>query len=299
MSNKTKSISDEKMSCVQYQNRKENHPTEISKTKVRFKPGDNVFVKSDKNKLKGREMYKVVEVFNKNDEDWAKLQKSETQFRSKEYLVKCAEILHVPVPTIIEDDEVHLQENSSHDTQHNKADDTSTEVLEPQLNDDTNEDVYDTVQKEADREPEEKIVNNSQYERPRRKAAIRNKNSVKEMISAGVLKTNRTNVPKPPTHAWDWSTFRDLVDAEDDITIVGFMADPHTDNMTGKEDSHEGCSPVANAAPPSPIQISTDPLRFSDADSEQEEYTLDTPRRSLRLMGDQINWATYDAFGRK
>merc|ERR1712215_289726 len=158
MSNRTKSISDEKMSCVQYQNRKENHPTGISKSKVRFKPGDNVFVKSDKNKLKGREMYKVVEVFNKNDEDWAKLQKSETQFRSKEYLVKCAEILHVPVPTIIEDEEVHSQENSSHDTQHNKADDTSTEVLEPQSNDYTKEDVYDTVQKEAHREPEGKTV---------------------------------------------------------------------------------------------------------------------------------------------
>merc|ERR1712215_462190 len=101
--------------------------------------------------------------------------------------------------------------NSSHDTQHNKADDTSTEVLEPQPNDDTNEDVYDTVQKEAHREPEEKIMNNSQYERPRRKAVIRNKNNVKEMISAGVLKTNRTNVPKTPTHAWDWNTFGDLL----------------------------------------------------------------------------------------
>ena len=63
MSNETQSISDEEMSRVQYQNRRKNHPHEISVAKERFKPGDNVFVKSDKTKLKGREMYKVVEVF--------------------------------------------------------------------------------------------------------------------------------------------------------------------------------------------------------------------------------------------
>ena len=110
---------------------------------------------------------------------------------------------------------------------------------------------------------------------------------------------NKTNIPKPPTHAWDWSTFRDLVDAEDDVTIVRFMADPGTDNVSGREDSHEGCSPVANDAPLSPTQTSTDPLQFWDVDSDQEDYTPDTPRRSLRLVGDKINWATYDAFGRK
>ena len=245
-------------------------------------------------------MYKVVEVFSQNDEDWANLQKSETQFRSKEYLVQCAEILHIPAPTIeIGDDEVRSQENSGHDTQHNKADNTSTEVQGPQLNGDTDKNVHDTIQKEVDREHVEKIVNNSQYERPRRKVAIKNKDSVREMISAGVLKTKNTNTPKPPTHAWDWNTFRDLMDVEDDVTIVGSMADPHTDSVAGKEDSHEGCSLVTNTPTPNLTPTPTDPLQISDTDSDQEENTPVTPRRSLRLMGDQINWATYDAFGRK
>merc|ERR1711888_200777 len=68
MSNNTKSVSDEEMSSVQYQNRKQNHPKKFSIPKERFELGDNV--------LRGRENYKVVELFVKDDENWAKLQKS-------------------------------------------------------------------------------------------------------------------------------------------------------------------------------------------------------------------------------
>merc|ERR1711888_85050 len=100
MSNNTKSVSGEEMSSVQYQNRKKNHPKKFSIPKERFKLGDNVFLKNDKSKLRGRENYKVVKIFMKDGENWAKLQKSETQFRSKEYLVKWAEIFHVPVPAL-------------------------------------------------------------------------------------------------------------------------------------------------------------------------------------------------------
>ena len=100
VSNNAKPVSDKEMSRMEYQNRKQKHPHEFSISKEQFKLGDNVFLKNDKSKLRGREVYKVVEVFIKDDENWAKLQKSETQFRSKEYLVKCAEIFHVPVHAV-------------------------------------------------------------------------------------------------------------------------------------------------------------------------------------------------------
>ena len=39
------------------------------------------------------------------------------------------------------------------------------------------------------------------------------------MAAEGILKVNAANNSKPPTHAWDWETFRELIEAEDDITF--------------------------------------------------------------------------------
>ena len=135
--------------------------------------------------------------------------------------------------------------------------------------------MHDTVRKEVDHEPIEKNANNSQYERPRRNAAIKNRDNIREMISAGILKVNKTNIPKPPTHAWNWSTFRDLVDAEDDITIVRFMADPGTESVSREENSPGTCSPLVNYAPLSPTRTYTEPLHISDGDSDQDDDGYD------------------------
>ena len=187
---------------MQYQNRKQNHPHEFSTSKEQFKLGDNVFLKNDKSKLRGREVYKVVEVFVKDDENWAKLQKSETQFRSKEYLVKCAEIFHVPVPIVAnEDDGKILEEMVASPVQDDDDENTSIEVEEFQSCDDT-KDVVEAIQEEEANEPFEEQTN-AKNERPRRRAANKNRENIKEMIATGILKVNKTDIPKPPTHAWD------------------------------------------------------------------------------------------------
>ena len=44
-----------------------------------FSVGDNVFLKNDRIKTRGREMYKIMDIYNHNNEPWAKLQKTESQ----------------------------------------------------------------------------------------------------------------------------------------------------------------------------------------------------------------------------
>ena len=197
---------------------------------------------------------------------------------------------------MIEDEEEDLEGSSEPHNQHENADKTSDEVLRPPLNDDVVEDVHIVDRREADHEPTKEDATNFRYERPRRTAAARNRDNIKEMISTGILKMNTTSVPKPPTHGWIWTTFRDLVVDEDDIIIVRSTGDS---DVSRTENSAGTYSPLVNYAPPSPSRTSTDPLHTSDMDSDQEDYVRDTPRRSLRLQGVHTNWATYDAFGRK
>ena len=68
------------------------HPSIKVDTETKFNVGDNVFLKTDKSKLRGREVYKVTDLFQKNEENWAIIQKCETKFMSKEYKVKISEI---------------------------------------------------------------------------------------------------------------------------------------------------------------------------------------------------------------
>ena len=173
-------------------------------------------MKNDKSKLRGREVYKVVEVFVKDDENWAKLQKSETQFRSKEYLVKCAEIFHVPVPAVdTKDDEKVLEESDTSDVQENDdvsvphvdtdndekllvgndvpaaqdkdADNIPIQFEELQPCDDKTKDVIQAVPEDDVHDPFEDQTNSSSDQRPRRRAAMRNERNIKEMLAMGVL----------------------------------------------------------------------------------------------------------------
>ena len=50
-------------------------------------------LKQGNSKTKGRELYRITDLFENNSETWAKIQKHESQFRCKEYEVKIAELL--------------------------------------------------------------------------------------------------------------------------------------------------------------------------------------------------------------
>ena len=109
VSNESKNISDTKMSEEQLQKRKFQHPPKLQEQSDKFKVGDNVYIKHSKSKLKAREMFKIVNIFRKNEENWAIIQKSDISFRAKEYIVKTAEIFHFPGPSVTED--LDIQDN--------------------------------------------------------------------------------------------------------------------------------------------------------------------------------------------
>ena len=132
---------------------------------------------------------------------------------------------------------------------------------------------------------------------------MKNRDNIKEMVATGILKIDKTDTPRPPTHAWDWNTFRDLVDDEDSIMIIRPVADTAAEDVSREETSTSSGngSPVQTPASLSPVQAPMVPLQFGDVDFDQhqEDYIRDTPRRSSRFIGNNTNWATFAALGKK
>ena len=121
VSNQGKPVDDEKIADIQFESRTKQHPTkEKILNEEDVKIGDNVFLKNDRNKLRGREMYKVIEVFSCNNEKWAKLLKSEKQLRKKTYDAKVSELFLVPGKAVEE-------QSKQTDNDESDADETPTE----------------------------------------------------------------------------------------------------------------------------------------------------------------------------
>ena len=58
--------------------------------------GLNVYLRNDKSKLRARQLYRVIDVYDKDSERWATIQKHDSQFRAKKYEVKLSEIIPLP-----------------------------------------------------------------------------------------------------------------------------------------------------------------------------------------------------------
>ena len=262
ITNQVKHIADEKMSETQFQQRKLQHPKHFAVSEEEFDIGDNVFLKNDKSKLRGREMYKVVELFQIDAEKWAMVQKSESQFRAKGYKVKTAEIFHVPgkidvkpaVPTdefetnadedveyTANEEEVESIANDGEVT--STADNEEVEVTSDNFNE-NKEHVGDTTTtskkntRTAPEDPQILDLNNSDdtsvvvSKRNRRKTAEAANKKTKKLIAEGLLKVNLQDSHEQPTHAWSYDEFRKLIEDEDDIIRKGpkLPSQPETDD---------------------------------------------------------------------
>ena len=71
---------------------KPNQPEEVDDIEV----GHNVLIKSERSKLSARKPYRVIDLFEKNGEKYATLQKHDSQFRAKQYKLKISELLLLP-----------------------------------------------------------------------------------------------------------------------------------------------------------------------------------------------------------
>ena len=58
--------------------------------------GSTIHSGTERSKLKGRELFKIINLYHKNWEPWATMLKSETQAGAKEYQVKTPELLVFP-----------------------------------------------------------------------------------------------------------------------------------------------------------------------------------------------------------
>merc|ERR1711942_241353 len=96
ITNEVKPSNDLALSLEQTKMRTNRHPQVDLDIQIDFNVGDDVFLKADKSKLRGREAYKVINLFQKNGEKWASIQKCESKFMSKEYIVKVSEIFKIP-----------------------------------------------------------------------------------------------------------------------------------------------------------------------------------------------------------
>ena len=78
VTNNAKPVSDEALAKEQVEKREKQHNPVSNQCQHNFVVGNNVFLKNDKSKLRGREMYKVIDLFLKNDESWATIVKQKT-----------------------------------------------------------------------------------------------------------------------------------------------------------------------------------------------------------------------------
>ena len=71
------------------------HNLKVSLDSPSFSTGDLVYIRSDLSKLRGREEYIILNIFTKNQEQWATVKKTENKLRQKSYTVKFSELVKV------------------------------------------------------------------------------------------------------------------------------------------------------------------------------------------------------------
>ena len=206
------------LAVKQLDDRVARHPTEPARSSERFSVGQNVFLKSDKSKLRAREMHKITKLFEKNDEPWAIIQKCDLKFMSKEYAVKITEIFPI-MKSKVEPDKLKPKKdkgdvNDRQDNNNVKSDDLPKEDGE-----------------EGENPMEDKVEDSTENKRPpRRKAALKSREKMKQMVDCLQLKSIKEPT-KPPIHGWiydDWlkviEDSEDEPEAEVDIIISKFQS---------------------------------------------------------------------------
>ena len=194
-----------------------------------FEVGLNVMLKDGKTKLRRREAYKIINLYLKNGEPWATLLKTDSQFRSKEYKAKVAELFPIPgfekadpsKPTEICDNELPASNNKESEI-------ISCQPKSPTLPHNSKE----VAQSYVDKTPTSRDVT----ERPRRKAAENARNAIKQMMTDSVFITQAIKTP-PPKHAWDWNTYYDITLDDPDLVRIHEKALPKDDDSVRDLDS--------------------------------------------------------------
>ena len=202
--NSIKPVSDEKLSDEQYRNRLDKH-TKVEKDALKetdLKIGDDVYLKVDKSKHRGREKYKITKMFDRNHEKFAVIQKSNTKFMAKEYEVKIAEIFPVL-------NKRHLNNQIAHNDDKHLESETGSSIATDDQH--SNLDEKQTNTKEA-------VAEISTSRPSQRKAAAAANKRFKIRAVNTILKKSE-NQQKLPLHAWNYNDWVALNEACDLVVL--------------------------------------------------------------------------------
>ena len=231
--------------------------------------GDNVFLKADKSKLRGREAYKVVKLFLKNDEKWATIQKCETKFMSKEYDVKFSELFKVPQPRInnfpdianaeeITDNKEPVEQIEPLEFKVSNRKELVTQNRQSRQGQGYPEDVplvcdmehksqgKDCIEEDTDKSEEDSEQKQTYSKRPKRKAALKFQDKMKEILPCLKIKTDLAAIRS--SHGWKYEDWLKEIDDDpyyvttDQIDVLGDDLDISSEDTpsrfeTTKEDS--------------------------------------------------------------
>ena len=210
ISNKFKPISDPSISKHQVELRKARHP-QVPQLEYNFKVGDNVFLKKDLSKLRGREMYKIISFFQRESDGgkMAIIRKCENKFMSKDYEVTLAEMkLAIPNMVPVFDDKQHDES-------------ISQKELETTNNENAEDEVFDSKQtiphNTSDEDEESRTTKDSVTKngRTKRKSALKQRQLMENLVDSSLLQVSL--VEKAPTHPFNYEDWIKLLDDDVDV----------------------------------------------------------------------------------
>ena len=279
ITNEVKVCDDNSLSKLQMETRIKRHPEYLNKTEGIFNVGDNVFLKADKSKLRGREAYKVVSLFQKNDEKWATIQKCETKFMSKEYDVKFSELFKVPqlqIKNLLDIDNAEDivdnkepveqlepfdfkvskrkefvtknrhqgQGHPAEDVPIDKSSNLKKKICDMKLK---SQDV-DCIEKDTDNKEKNSEQEQPYSERPKRRAALKFQHKMKEILPCLKIKSNIA--ASRSSHGWKYEDWLKEIDDDpyyviaDHINVIGDDFDiSGEDTLSRSETSKEASDP--------------------------------------------------------
>ena len=261
-SNKVKLSDDDFLSQKQLNSRIEKHPHEETKSSTKVEVGDNVFIKFDKSKLRGREMYKITKLFKKNEEPWAIVQKCESKFMSKEYEVKLSEIFPILKSPYTNTDKGNLDH-----------DDDGKVNIEDEMDEDKINEKDESIT-EDEKEVDIQEINKNKARPPKRKAALKSREHFKKIINClHVKKTSKIQSTLPaPLHGWNYDDWlKNVEDSDDESPEV----------YADVDSSEDALSEISVSNPTTPF---TELLNTLDNETPALNVARDNAQSSMGLL---------------
>ena len=286
ITNEPKDISDKDLAEQQFEKKIDSHKRHIAKAQdagpvhqagETFCIGDRVYVNNSLSKTKGREEYRVIGCFSKDDVEWVTVRKADSQFRNKTYDLKTTEITRIQFGGDRKDDVVDHHEGCEGDDDVSEDNETDGTVHPPATAEAGlvnrhwkgpavavgSVDPLPGVavqEKSLQRTPDDdeqcqKSEHLRQSDAPSRRSVRKRRQPVhlEDFVINTVESHPKISPPRRPIHGWNMADWEDNIDDEDD------------DSSNDK----------GNFQSPTPIALSERLIVTSPENDEEQEDLID------------------------